>query len=137
MTWPHKEAFDGFWKAYPRRIGKLDAMKAYEKALTLTTHEEIMTGIETYRANKPDYCDWCHPSTFLNQGRWMDEYEAPKADYGFQMAGGEGPNLTAFIVNGVWREGWGEKPESVQAAKTRLDEINAPRYGLKVVSSND
>lgn len=69
--------FDQFWAAYPRKVGKLDAMKAYAKARTVATAEEILAGVEQYKRNKPEYADWCHPSTFLNQGRWMDEPDAP------------------------------------------------------------
>lgn len=69
--------FDSFWAAYPRRIGKLDAMKAYGKARTVATADEILAGVELYKRNKPEYADWCHPSTFLNKGRWMDEYDEP------------------------------------------------------------
>lgn len=67
-------SFDEFWSAYPRKIARIVAKKAYEKALTLTDHETIMRGVERYKVQKPDYCDWCHPSTWLNQGRWDDDY---------------------------------------------------------------
>lgn len=69
------EDFAAFWQAYPRRIGKLDALKAYGKARALASAVEILDGVERYKANKPEYCDFCHPATFLNKGRWMDEYE--------------------------------------------------------------
>ena len=35
-----------------------------------------MAGLERYKRYKPNDRDWLHPSTFLNQGRWMDEIEA-------------------------------------------------------------
>jgi hypothetical protein len=66
--------FEAFWAAYPRRVAKLAAQKAYAKALKLTTHETIMRGVERYKAGKPDYADWCHPATWLHGGRWDDEY---------------------------------------------------------------
>ena len=68
--------FDQFWKSYPRRVGRLDAIKAYAKARTVASAAEILAGVELYKAHKPEYADWCHPSTWLNKGRWMDEYEA-------------------------------------------------------------
>lgn len=67
-------SFDEFWRVYPRRVAKLAAKKAYVKALKLTTHEEIMAGVARYKAGKPDYADWCHPTTWLNQGRWADDF---------------------------------------------------------------
>lgn len=67
--------FGEFWKAFPRRVGKLAALKAWDKALRISEPEEIIAGIQPYIRNKPDYADFCHPATFLNQGRWLDEYE--------------------------------------------------------------
>lgn len=69
--------FDTFWARYPRKTAKLDAMKAYAKARTIASAEEILNGVDRYIAGKPDYADWCHPATFLNKGRWMDEYDTP------------------------------------------------------------
>lgn len=69
--------FETFWKQYPRRVGKLAAQKAYRKARQRASAQELLDGIERYRKSKPSYADWCHPATFLNQGRWMDEIDAP------------------------------------------------------------
>ena len=69
--------FDTFYAAYPRRVGKLDAIRAYAKARTVATADEILAGVESYKRNKPEYADWCHPATWLNKGRWMDEYDEP------------------------------------------------------------
>jgi hypothetical protein len=71
------EEFAAFWAAFPRRTGKLDAIRAYEKARRLDSAENILAGVERYKLNKPEYADWCHPSTFLNKGRWMDEDDQP------------------------------------------------------------
>ena len=70
-------AFDRFWEQYPRKVGKLAAMKAWTLALRTATAEVIIRGIEQYKASKPEYADWCHPVTFLRQGRWMDEPDKP------------------------------------------------------------
>lgn len=72
--------FNAFWSAYPRKVGKFDAKKAYAKARVIATADEILAGVETYKRCKPDYADWCHPATWLNKGRWLDEYDedAPK-----------------------------------------------------------
>lgn len=69
--------FQVFWDAYPRKVGKLHAVKAYAKARTLASADEILAGVETYKIHKPDYCDYAHPASWLNAGRWMDEYDAP------------------------------------------------------------
>lgn len=67
------EQFAVFWQRFPRRVGKLDAMKAYRKARKVATADDILAGVDRYIATKPEYADWCHPSTWLNKGRWMDE----------------------------------------------------------------
>jgi hypothetical protein len=68
-------AFDQFWQAYPCKKGKPVAEKAFKKVAG--DFCAIMTGLEAYKRHKPDYADWMHPSTFLNQRRWEDEYDAP------------------------------------------------------------
>lgn len=65
--------FDQFWAEFPRRVGKLAAQKAFVKARKIASQQEIIDGVRRYVANKPDYADYCHPQTWLNQGRWLDE----------------------------------------------------------------
>lgn len=68
--------FTAFWAAYPRRVGKLDALKAYERARKLDSAESILAGVAKYKRHMPDEARFvCHPATWLNKGRWMDEYE--------------------------------------------------------------
>jgi hypothetical protein len=79
------EAFDRFWTAYPRKVGKQDAVKAWGK---LKPDEElvgtILLAIDAQKAgdawmrDKGQYIP--HPATWLNGGRWLDEvrqYEPP------------------------------------------------------------
>lgn len=75
-------AFTQFWAAFPRKVGKLAALEQFRKALGLATVDEILAGVERYKASKPPYADWCHPKTWLSQGRWLDEpdSEPVKAD---------------------------------------------------------
>lgn len=86
-------SFELFWKAYPRKVGKLAARVIYRKILTdgrdvtiegeriklKATHEEIMAGLEAWVRTmrtpaglnvEAKYIP--HPSTWLNQGRWED-----------------------------------------------------------------
>lgn len=74
-----KEQFDSFWASYPRKIGKEAARKAFTKALTKTTAEKIMDGVERLRievAGK-DQQFTPHAATWLNAGRWDDEVAHP------------------------------------------------------------
>jgi hypothetical protein len=67
--------FQAFWQSYPRKVGKLAAEKAYEKARKRgVTQQQLLDGIAAYVQHKPAYADFCHPATWLNQGRWDDEY---------------------------------------------------------------
>lgn len=75
--------FEEFWQHYPRRVGKFAAMKAYEKARRHASAGEILAGVRSYTRHKPDYADWAHPSSWLNAGRWLDEYE-PLPAFGFE-----------------------------------------------------
>lgn len=72
--------FEQFWQAYPRRVARLAAEKAFMKARKRATLQELLDGIARYKAGKPDYADYCYPATWLNAGRWMDEYERRSGD---------------------------------------------------------
>jgi hypothetical protein len=70
--------FGAFWLAYPRREAKLDAMKAYAKALTQASADEILAGVERYKLTMPDEKRYQPlPASWLRAGRWMDEYDEP------------------------------------------------------------
>jgi len=69
------QEFDEFWVSYPRRVGKLAAVKAYQKARIVATAEEILQGVRQYCEHLPSDTQFiAHAATWLNQGRWMDEY---------------------------------------------------------------
>jgi len=71
------EYFNQFWSVYPRKKGKGQARKAFEKALEKTDIATILEGVAAYVENEdmsdPQYI--AHPSTWLNGERWEDEYE--------------------------------------------------------------
>lgn len=66
------DSFDIFWEAYPRKVGKKLAQQKYAKAVRKHGAATIMAGLERYKRSKPDYADWLHASTFLNQERFKD-----------------------------------------------------------------
>lgn len=80
--------FAEFYAAYPRKVGKGQARKAYAKALKITSHDEIMFGLSQQRpsmeAKEKQFI--AHPATWLNGERWDDEIEQP------DFAKGPGPN---------------------------------------------
>lgn len=69
--------FEKFWTAYPRKVGKGLAKPAFLKARTLTNLEAILAAVAVATQSR----DWLkengqyipHPTTWLNQQRWLDE----------------------------------------------------------------
>jgi hypothetical protein len=62
-----------FWPAYPHKVGKADALKAFERARKRSELAPMLDGLRRYIAGKPDDRAWCNPSTWLNQDRWLDQ----------------------------------------------------------------
>lgn len=69
--------FDAFWQAYPAKVGKKAALKAWDRAKDRPPLDDVLTAIDRYRRAKPPDRDWCHPSTWLNEGRWDDDAPDP------------------------------------------------------------
>lgn len=65
--------FLSFWAHYPEKIGKAAARRAFATALPKTTLDAMLASLERYKASKPPDRSWCHPATWLNQERWLDQ----------------------------------------------------------------
>jgi DNA-binding PadR family transcriptional regulator len=70
--------FDQFWKAYPKKTGKVAAEKAFKKAKkNLPPTADLIAIIEAQKQQqqwKKDGGQYIpNPATWLNQGRWEDE----------------------------------------------------------------
>ena len=66
--------WSAFWAAYPHKVGKGAARKAWKSAIKKADPAEIIAGAERYRADRgrdPKYT--AHPSTWLNGERWSDQ----------------------------------------------------------------
>ena len=66
--------FDLFWSVYPRKVAKLDALKAWEQTKKIRPSiEELLAAVHKLSTGIQDiqYCP--HPATWLRAGRWMDE----------------------------------------------------------------
>lgn len=78
------ELFLSFWKAYPRKVAKAQALKAWKKALKKPSfpRENILSILGRHKnqrqwlENEGRYIP--HASTWLNQERWEDEIEIYK-----------------------------------------------------------
>lgn len=74
---PMDTDFEQFWQAYPKKIGKKDALKAWLKATDKPAMVDILHAVEQSKKSE----QWTknngqfipNPSTWLNQGRWTDQ----------------------------------------------------------------
>lgn len=67
--------FDTFWSLWPRKEGKANAQKAYEKALKKISELELLEKVGLYVNSplRPDIKFVPHAATWLNGERWNDE----------------------------------------------------------------
>ena len=69
-----------FWPSVPNKIGKRAALRSYTEARERGAKDQIVGALPAYRAyedhrkRQRDYRP-LHPSTWLNQDRWLDEWE--------------------------------------------------------------
>ena len=72
---PDGDVFGVFWKAYPKKVGKGDARKAWAKKKPPL--DEVLLTLEWQKASdqrtKDDGQYIPNPSTYINQDRWEDE----------------------------------------------------------------
>ena len=77
-----EEEFDLFWEAYPKKVGKKNAFKAFQKARKTDLPEigvlvpiiEKQKLTTQWRRDNGQFIP--NPSTWLNQGRWDDEQQS-------------------------------------------------------------
>jgi len=78
--------FDAFWNAYPRKVGKLAALKAWKAGKSRPPIEAVLAAIRVQAASeqwKRDGGQYIpYPATWLNQGRWADEVGGVPAQAG-------------------------------------------------------
>ncbi|HJD68243.1 MAG TPA: hypothetical protein K8V54_00685 [Corynebacterium kroppenstedtii] len=69
--------FTAFWAAYPRKVGKDRARKAFKSACRRAELSDILAGARRFAAEKKnkDVQYIPHPATWLNDGRWDDQPE--------------------------------------------------------------
>jgi len=65
----HLESFEMFWKLYPKRIAKADALKAWKQATKKKTADELIALTKAYSESKlPDMTYIPYPASWLNKG---------------------------------------------------------------------
>jgi hypothetical protein len=70
--------FARFWEAYPNKVAKVAAEKAYAKAVRSISGPDppgvILAGVERAKASRPWREGFIpHPATWLNRGSWEDQ----------------------------------------------------------------
>ena len=77
-----RQAFEGFWAEYPRKVAKPTAERAYAKALGKpgVSPGVILVGLRRHlggwATGDPEFVP--HPATWLNREGWNDEADAPR-----------------------------------------------------------
>lgn len=78
-------AFDEFWAVYPKKVGKKDAFKAFQK-VPVSERPLLVPAVERQKQSRQWQKDGGqfipNPSTWLNQGRWLDEEVEQKPLWG-------------------------------------------------------
>lgn len=112
--------FDSFWQAYPLKVSKGDARKAWAQTSKIRPPiEEILAALQRYIAfkNASDFLSYKYPATFLRAECWADVYETPKVE-------ASRPSITCMTCrqkaftwtdgkcNGCWRTYMGMDKES-------------------------
>ena len=74
--------FDQWWTTYPKRKGRGAAEKAYAKARQDASAETLLAGAGQYatECKGKEARFVAHPSTWLNQKRWLDEAGRPESE---------------------------------------------------------
>jgi len=73
------ELFLEFWNAYPRKLDKAKAFRAFKSALRRASFEDILAGVLLYRNDPkrdPDFTKY--PATWLNSDAWENTHEPSK-----------------------------------------------------------
>lgn len=76
----YKKEFDEFYNLYPRKIGKRAASLKYDVIKLEVKHEDLIEAVKAFAESVKDKEKKFipHPATWLNQGRWDDEFEEPE-----------------------------------------------------------
>ena len=74
--------FDAFWTAYPNKVGKRDALKAFQQNVkVMPPIENVIAAIErqktwdTWTRDGSKYIP--HPASWIRAGRWDDQPATP------------------------------------------------------------
>jgi hypothetical protein len=74
-----EQTFAEFWAAYPKKVGKDAALRAWRKAIKRADPDKIISVVRVYpfRTDEPKYNPY--PASWLNGGHWEDDLDAVAA----------------------------------------------------------
>lgn len=106
------EGFDEFWKAYPKKVAKTQALKAWSK---LKPNEELLNVILSALKREKQSFQWRkdngqfipYPATWLNGRRWEDD---------LKQSSQTSPKHEDFDPNDPYKA-WRENSEQLQLSK--------------------
>ena len=79
------DLFAEFWTAYPRKLDKAKAFRAFRSALKRAKFEDILAGVIAYRNDpqrNPDFTKY--PATWLNNDSWENAATTPEVRAGIE-----------------------------------------------------
>lgn len=118
--------FEKFWEAYPSKVGKDAAFRAFKSVIKKgVTLEILLDGVARYIRSKPADREWCNPNKWLREGRWKDEVPTPEpsdrskpdSDRDWET------RLSIYKPGGYWHADWGPRPEE-DGCKVPVDLID-------------
>ncbi|WP_447988322.1 hypothetical protein [Achromobacter spanius] len=128
--------FAAFWAAWPRRVGKRDAEKAWAKLRPqekVAAVEALPKHVEYWDASGTDRQFIPHPATWLNGARWDDEIEMLKP-----KQQGRGPQAEQAAAPG-WMSSWSgldAKAQELRIDTARLGE-SQQAYKARILQAID
>lgn len=116
------EGFAEFWAAYPRKVGKDDARKAFVKRkpdedLVARMLKAIREQAQSDQWSKDDGKFIPHPSTWLNRGQWGD---GEGAEGGEGAAQGDSENRPQWALQAGFENRWEAENERCYAHNAHL-----------------
>jgi hypothetical protein len=118
--------FEEFWNAYPRKIAKPDAKRAFKAAIKKTSLPVLLAAIGSIDKSDPKFIPY--PATWLNQERW--------ADAALKTNGGSGPALAGddlwrwrvegYVKRKFWKPDWG----ALSGAECQVPPAILKEFGL-------
>lgn len=103
------EGFAEFWEAYPKKVAKGAARKAFKAASKKAKPSVLIAALSAYNFG-PETKFLPHPATWLNGEYWLDVADEPAPRRTEDEVDPWAKRLRAYRLNGYWHSDWGAKP---------------------------